>query len=816
MNEHFLISQMTTGDVITALLILIGACVMGLAAKGTGRIFKLITGSTYARAWKILLVLMLFFLAGYLGVIVLLYFGMSSLILVLTGVVFLFGAVFVQMVVCTGFLTIRDLVRAQESIRKKMADLHTLNITGEVLAGTRDQKQAIKTALEVMKSQINVERGSVYLFNHQTGILENYTVYPPLVRGVAEFPKSFRPGEGLAGISLKEKKIIYVPDTSQAHDYVGRIFRGETQSLLCVPMMDDQEVFGVMNFSGKIGEVHFEPEDEEFAMTLARLTVVTIKNIQMVSVIEEQNRNLEQKVLERTEQLRHKTRDIQSMLNNMRQGVLTIIEGGIIHPEYSSWLEQMFEQKNLGGNYFADLLFDNSNLGSDQLNQIETAVDAIMGEDAFMFECNQHLFVHEYQRKTSDGSSRILEVDWNPILDESDSIEKVMVTIRDVTELRGLQMEAEQQKQELEIIGQILAISKNKFDEFLETSHQFLKENTEIIRGTASRDIDVLATLFRNMHTIKGNARTYGLKFLTDTIHEAEHTYDQLRREKELAWDRERLLSELSHAEEILGRYENIYRTKLTGNTGEEETHNRKILEQIADLSGKNGDDSQILRQIRAVLDTRDTCTMEYLLEGILKALPSLAKELDKPSPLVSIQDHGILIRQDSVTLLKSVFTHIFRNSMDHGLESPNERSHAGKPETGTITLELLQDSTGCLIKFQDDGRGLNLKTLREKGLQSGYFQQDKTYNDREIAEIIFLSGISTAQQISGISGRGVGMDAVRKFLEKHGGSIEIAFTRPHEGDYRQFLFLIHLPADTVVSDPSQADGKHGNRTREG
>lgn len=697
----------------------------------------------------------------------------------------------------------------RDAIRKKIDDLHVLNTTGEELAGIHDQSLALETVLKVMNEQNHLECGSIYLLKGDELVISAF--YPHNLEDALATnlsPRSFALGEGIAGQAALQGKTLFVANTSHAPDYVADLPGVAPKALLCVPMMDDQNVFGVMNFSGNVDKVRFLPEDEEFALTLARMTVVTTKNIQMLNVIEEQNRTLEQKVLERTAQLRQKTNDINSMLQNMQQGIFTITPNGTIHPEYSAFLTRILDTEHIANQPFMQVLLGRALLGSDQLSQVETAVLAILGEDAMMFEFNSHLLAKEFNITVDSGATKILDVDWSPIVDDNGVVEKLMVTVRDITELRGLQQEAESQRQELEIIGQILSVNQQKFSEFVSTSQTYLAENEKLINATADKDIDVLATLFRNMHTIKGNARTYGFKYLTDAVHEAEHTYDELRKRQEIDWDKEQLLNELHKAERFVEKYKHVYESKLSrfNDPSQGKFVEHTLLDRMnsvvntADM--KDGEQLQAtVKAITRLLQAIDTTPLPKVLEGILQALPALALELGKEPPTVNIDEGGIRLNSDIAPVIKDVFMHVFRNAMDHGLEAAAEREAKGKPAAGTIQLHTVLMGDKLIIDFRDDGRGLALSRIRKKAQEAGLLDPQKACTDAEVAEFIFHSGLSTAQEVSDISGRGVGMDAVRRFLIQNGGSISLQFVNDADAgqDYRAFALQIHLPAQFAL-----------------
>jgi len=159
------------------------------------------------------------------------------------------------------------------NIRKKIADLHKLNEVGEVLAGLHDEVEALVAAIKVLEERNHLSNGSIYLLNEQKE-LELHAAYPKSEEKVQKLPaKMFQMGEGIIGKALKEKHPVFIPDTSQSPDYLTDGEENETKALLCVPLYDDQAIFGVMNFSGNVGEVQFDADDIEFIETIARLTV---------------------------------------------------------------------------------------------------------------------------------------------------------------------------------------------------------------------------------------------------------------------------------------------------------------------------------------------------------------------------------------------------------------------------------------------------------------------------------------------------------------------------------------------------------------
>lgn len=458
----------------------------------------------------------------------------------------------------------RSFADMRDSIKRKIEDLHILNNTGEHLAGLQSQLNTLQTALKVMGEQTNVQWGSVYLLNNESKELVVQAYYPEREdSGDISKAKTFRLGEGVAGQAALQNKVIYIPNTSDDPSFVPSGHEDNARAIICVPMSDNGEVFGVMNFTGEVDKVKFEKTDEEFAETISRMTIVTYKNLQMLKVIEEQNRTLEQKVNERTAELATKTNDINNMLQNMHQGIFTIDRETFVHPEYSAYLETIFETNKIAEQDAIGLLFGRSDLGSNALDQVSTGLSAIMGEESMMFAFNKHCLIKEYKKVMANDVEKILELDWDPIVTADDITDKVMVTVRDVTALRGLQAEAEAQKWELEVIGQILAATPAKFVKFIKSAYDYLDENIMTIAEMKEITAEQIAVLFRNMHTIKGNARTYGFTYIVDEVHDAENTYDMMRKDEIKELDLNRLVSELAQVRRTIETHERIYKEKL-------------------------------------------------------------------------------------------------------------------------------------------------------------------------------------------------------------------------------------------------------------
>jgi chemotaxis protein histidine kinase CheA len=397
-------------------------------------------------------------------------------------------------------------------------------------------------------------------------------------------------------------------------------------------------------------------------------------------------------------------------------------------------------------------------------------------------------------------------MDWSPIVGEQGTVDKVLLITQDVTHLRELEESAAHQKEELEIISRIIRIAAGKFNDFVDSATDYMAENHRLIEATTGYDGDVIAALFRNMHTIKGNARMFEFTHITNAAHQAEQTYDALRKDTTAPWQSQVLRAELEAVQAALAHYVKV----------NEDTLGRKG--RAADLLSARGafvgnDQLATLRQMAAALtrahpgadllhlqhtiDQLGLVSLSRIVSGSADALSSLASEMQKPTPAIDIENGDVGFNPPFAETLKSCCMHIFRNSLDHGIETPADRILANKPAQGTLHFACDRRADHLELRIGDDGRGLALHKLYDKGVANGWFSADAHPTRDAVAELIFRSGLSTAAAVTQVSGRGVGMDAVRTFLKDQGASIRIALKEPTGAGFgfAPFEFVIHVPA---------------------
>lgn len=186
---------------------------------------------------------------------------------------------------------------------------------------------------------------------------------------------------------------------------------------------------------------------------------------------------------------------------------------------------------------------------------------------------------------------------------------------------------------------------------------------------------------------------------------------------------------------------------------------------------------------------------VSYLFNRFPRMVRDTAAKLAKK---VNFEVEGEETELDRTLLeaLSDPLTHLIRNAIDHGIEPPDERRQNGKPETGTIKLSAYQSEGRIYIEVRDDGRGINTERVRQKAIQLGWITENDHPSEETLFEFLFQPGFSTAQQVSDLSGRGVGMDVVKRNVESLGGSISVQSKRG-EGT----RFLLRVPLTLAIMD---------------
>lgn len=213
------------------------------------------------------------------------------------------------------------------------------------------------------------------------------------------------------------------------------------------------------------------------------------------------------------------------------------------------------------------------------------------------------------------------------------------------------------------------------------------------------------------------------------------------------------------------------------------------------DLNRKISHADKIVRELQDLSMAMRMVPLKGPFQKVARLVRDLGSRSGKRVEFVA-EGEDTEIDRNMVDFLGDPLVHMVRNSVDHGIEPPDERRAVGKPEVGTVRLSAYHASGNVVVELSDDGRGLNREKIVRKAIQQGLIASAEGLSDKDVYDLIFAPGFSTADKITDVSGRGVGMDVVRRNIEALRGRVEIQ-SRPGKGT----TFLVRLPLTLAITD---------------
>ncbi|WP_141734032.1 7TM diverse intracellular signaling domain-containing protein [Oligoflexus tunisiensis] len=538
---------------------------------------------------------------------------------------------------------------------------------------------------------------------------------------------------------------------------------------------------------------------EVVLLSLAVGDKVRLRQLKADQEIRELNEGLERKVEE-------KTRDIRSMMGSIRLGIFSIVgQNLVIDNEYSRQLEEILHEENLQGKPALGLIFRHSDASTDQMAMLQSALCSALGDDVIAFDSNAHCFLREIKVHHPGLGEQILELEWNPIVNKQNMTEKVLVVVKDVTEVRRSEEQNERQKLDVQYMTELVALPADRVERFFKLADALIEENKRLVQGAKSGSLDVVRILFINIHTLKGTSRAFCFKDLSDLTHRAEQVLADIRQGRR-AWDTEQLMADLDRIQTLLQTYLSINTQKLNRTAGHpanlmiarsELKARLDLLEKIAHSSHPDEIYEGIL-QIRNFFVSLLYCDIREFLEEFRKPIEKLAHDLKKENPEFVLHLDEVYLSDEVTDVLRNILMHSIRNSLDHGIEAPDERLSQQKSARGRLEVSARIHKERLILTIKDDGRGLALRKIEHLAVIKGLIPERHDLDVMAIANLVFHSGFTTTTSVTDISGRGVGMDAIRSYLEKIGGSIAIHLMDPNPSFLPDFMpFALELQLTT-------------------
>lgn len=525
--------------------------------------------------------------------------------------------------------------------------------------------------------------------------------------------------------------------------------RTRAKSIACLPLVHQGQLVGVLYLENDTAAGAFHAARVERLEFLAGHAAVSLQNARLYEELQSANDNLERRVQERTLELSERNQDMRRVLDNVKQGLLTVDLEGRLAPEHSRVVDEWlgtFEPGTLLSTYLGRVdprFVENFRLAFAQLVEGELP---------------ERLSLDQLPSALSHGPRR-LQLSYQPI-HVGEKLSGLLVVIDDVTEaLRRAREEAEQRD--------VLSLCQRLSTDRAALLSFFHEGSGIIVDLSQSSQID--AAMRRNLHTLKGNAAMFGFMTLSESCHAAEDAIA------------DGVLHE-SHLEAVSQSFA-VLQGRLASIAGENAAEIVDVPR--ATLRG-------LARELAAGLPAKQAARAveRLLLEPVRASLErlgrygrALAGRMGKSEPRVEIVDGGLLVDEKRAAPLFASLVHLIRNAVDHGLETRAERAAAGKSEA-VLSLRASLQGDEAVITIQDDGRGIDWERIRERARARGLAADSQS----ELVAALFSDEFSSREQSSSISGRGVGLAAVQAEVARSSGRVLVESELGRGTTFRLFV----------------------------
>ena len=501
-------------------------------------------------------------------------------------------------------------------------------------------------------------------------------------------------------------------------------------------------------------------------LVLSIYLVMTLQNLKnSLLKIEEINSGLEETVKERTKNLNQAHSEIKEILDNLDDAIMVIDESYTIPEMHSPASRVVLGEDNLVGKSIFDTLFKDLSSKDQKDSRHLFSFRNIIGSDEFQWMITDG----DYHKQIkyicpNHQAEKTLAIRYSPFIVDG-QIERMLIVASDITAHLKLQEDFEKQQKEsgekTNALQEMMQTSKKGLSSFMDETEDRMGLIQKLIDGCQENEdnLDIWKGVFRELHTLKGNSRFYKLSGFSDTVHQLEEDAMGLLSDGK---DQQTLelfdegWNKLKKSYEIYkGIYEELFKSK-----GESSL---EILPVIKLLNSEL--EKEHIASLLEAQNKGSIFEVGHLFQSYQDMVEEVAEKLGKKVELKNVPQ-GIWLDSSLEGVLKDCFTHVIRNGLDHGLESPEEREKIEKSSQGSIWIEMETHEDSLILKLRDDGRGVDTNKVKHMALKKNLIHKDEDLNDHQIIELLFHSGFSTKDKATDVSGRGVGLDAVRESLK--------------------------------------------------
>jgi CheY-specific phosphatase CheX/signal transduction histidine kinase len=453
--------------------------------------------------------------------------------------------------------------------------------------------------------------------------------------------------------------------------------------------------------------------------------------------------------------LDNKNLKLTNILDNVEQGILTFKENLIIHSEYSLICKKIF------GECIKDKKLSSIIYSKDKNMQL--FVDDLLVKIFEIDKTQQEIYLTLLPNEIVINN-RFISLDYKIVKDESNE-DTIMTIITDVTEKKILEKQRDKEHDTLKMVVKTI-LNRDDFRELVFEFEDFVSQRFDNLPKEKYEEI------LREIHTFKGSFSQYEMVNLISKLDELEsklYEKNDLFHVKDI--DNRKLRSWLMEDLGIIEAYAGEDFIK-----DEEFCYIKK--EKLVEIEKKVAQtlSSKEARVILPLIKSLRYKSLKELLKTYPDYVVKLSERMGKNVAPFNITGDDIMIDSNYYQDVLKSLVHIFRNSVDHGIESDDERIENNKEEMANIKCNIVDLSNSFSIEISDNGRGIDLKALENKVINEGLFTEEE-FNELEFKEklqLIYRHGITTKEKATYVSGRGVGMAAVKQIVEDCNGNIEV------------------------------------------
>lgn len=478
---------------------------------------------------------------------------------------------------------------------------------------------------------------------------------------------------------------------------------------------------------------------------------------------------------------------VYTLLDNSDEGFLSFGTNLVLDSEYSRECEFIFG-KVIKGENVANLLFDENN---QQRNLFPKNMNLIFNEvDEFKKEVLISLLP-----KVSKINSKIIKIRYR-LLDNN----KMMLIITDVTHEKELEEKIKDEQGRLKLVVSSI-VDRNDFFDLLDSYEEYCNFHLKEVLESDMSKAEKYADVYRNVHTFKGNFAQFNFIHLPKELHEMENELSKINKnlenvEKDIyelfnnCRYGDALKKDISIITAILG--EEFLKQKNKMHIDEERINTLKNLAKVISSEVSEEIREKSIQEIIHNINTLSFIPLKQMLNSYPEYTYRLANRLEKSIYKFKVEGSNIKVNPQKFLPFTKSLIHVFRNAIDHGIESPDERIEANKDEVGKIVCSIEYIDEEIRISIQDDGRGIDIEKVKEKAVRKGILLREEVENltQDEIVRLVFDDDFSTKEKASEISGRGYGLSATMKELYRIGGEAEVATTKG-KGTIFTFKFMM-------------------------